>query len=145
MNNADKIKALVDKAFEENLNKKNDIVENEEVIINTEVMEQELIQDTPIEKIVEETDSEDYKKFEIYQKIINNKATSEKNKIYNCDCIEKLKETNSKIIDLTILDPPYYKVVSEKWDNEWKSEEEFLSWFENIIVYCTLVIIFMIV
>ena len=63
-------------------------------------------------------------------------ATSsyEKNKIYNCDCIEKLKETNSKIIDLTILDPPYYKVVSEKWDNEWKTQEEFLSWFENIII-----------
>ena len=38
MNNADKIKALVDKAVEENLNKKNDIVENEEVNINTEVM-----------------------------------------------------------------------------------------------------------
>ena len=132
-NNADKIKALVDKAVEEKLNKTNFIVEKEEINADKEVIEQELIQDTPIE-MVEETDSEDYKKFEIYQKIINNKATSEKNKIYNCDCIEKLKETNSKIIDLTILDPPYYKVVSEKWDNEWKSEEEFLSWFENIII-----------
>ena len=136
-NNADKIKALVDKAVEEKLkelNNKKLIVKNEKINVNTEVMEQQINQHTPVEKIMEQTDSEDFKKSEIYQKIINNKVTSEKNKIYNCDCIEKLKETNSKIIDLTILDPPYYKVVSEKWDNEWKSQEEFLSWFENIII-----------
>jgi len=132
-NNADKIKALIDKAVEEKINKKLNkklIIENEKVNINTEVMEQQLNHYKPVKK----TESKDYKKSEIYQKIINNEATTEKNKVYNCDCLEKLKETNSKIIDLTILDPPYYKVVKEKWDNEWKSQEEFLRWFENIII-----------
>jgi len=39
-NNADKIKALVDKAVEEKLNNKKIIVENEEVIVNTDTIEQ---------------------------------------------------------------------------------------------------------
>ena len=71
---------------------------------------------------------------EIYQHIINNTPDDiEINKIYNCDCLEQLKLSKSKIVDLAILDPPYYKVVSEKWDNQWKDEDEYFSWFENII------------
>ena len=52
-NNADKIKALVDKAVEEKLkelNNKKLIVENEEVIVNTEVMEQQPNQPKPKKK-----------------------------------------------------------------------------------------------
>ena len=40
-------------------------------------MEQQINQHNQ-EKIMEQTDSEDFKKSEIYQKIINNKVTSEK-------------------------------------------------------------------
>ena len=78
--------------------------------------------------------SDDYKKTDIYSNIVNNKInSSELNKIYNCDCIEKLKSSTSKIIDLTILDPPYYQVVNEKWDNDWKSQDDYLQWFEEVI------------
>ena len=78
--------------------------------------------------------SNDYKKTDIYLNIVNNKINSnEINKIYNCDFIEKLKLSTSKIVDLTILDPPYYQVVNEKWDNDWKSQDEYLQWFEEVI------------
>ena len=56
------------------------------------------------------------------------------NTIYNEDCLkymERLKEQNIKV-DCIVLDPPYFNVVNEKWDKEWKSLEEYLNWIENI-------------
>ena len=31
-------------------------------------------------------------------------------------------------IDLVIADPPYWKVVSEKWDYMWRTEDDYLEW-----------------
>jgi len=56
------------------------------------------------------------------------------NKIYNLDCITYLKKIKNKQINSIILDPPYFQVVNEKWDNQWNSFEEYLKWFENIII-----------
>ena len=33
------------------------------------------------------------------------------------DCVDYLKNLNNRIIDCIILDPPYFEVVNEKWDN----------------------------
>ena len=55
------------------------------------------------------------------------------NKIYNLDCNDYLKQIDEKIIDTIILDPPYFNVVNEKWDKQWKSLEDYLNWIENII------------
>ena len=57
----------------------------------------------------------------------------EKNKIYNMDCSEYLSKLEDKIIDTIILDPPYYMVVKESWDNKWNNFEDYLKWMENII------------
>tara|TARA_B100000749_G_scaffold205215_1_gene160464 strand:+ start:110 stop:1051 length:942 start_codon:yes stop_codon:yes gene_type:complete len=58
------------------------------------------------------------------------------NKIYNEDCITFLKRLPDRSVDLFILDPPYYKVVVEKWDNEWKSYSDYhnwcMEWFKQI-------------
>ena len=56
-----------------------------------------------------------------------------KNKIYNLDCIEYLKQMKKETIDTIILDPPYFNVVNEKWDKQWKSIQEYTLWIENII------------
>lgn len=53
------------------------------------------------------------------------------NVLYNEDCLAYLKNLPSESINLTIADPPYYKVVHEKWDNIWKTEEEYLSWIDR--------------
>lgn len=49
--------------------------------------------------------------------------------IYNSDCIwgmkEKIKEES---IDLIVADPPYFKVIGEKWDYQWRTEEDYLDW-----------------
>ena len=50
-----------------------------------------------------------------------------KNKIFNMDCLKYLEELSNqeKQIDTIILDPPYFNVVNEKWDTQWKSIEEY--------------------
>jgi len=59
-----------------------------------------------------------------------------KNKIYNKDCLDYLEDLSKQEpqIDTIILDPPYYNVVNEEWDTQWKSIEEYLFWLENIII-----------
>lgn len=62
----------------------------------------------------------------------------EKNKVVNDDCInymKKMKEDNVKV-DCIILDPPYFQVVNEKWDKEWKNLNEYLEWIEKIFEGC---------
>lgn len=44
------------------------------------------------------------------------------------DCIEKLKNYKDNFFDLTIADPPYWKVVNEKWDYQWKTENDYIEW-----------------
>jgi len=59
--------------------------------------------------------------------------TPKPNTIYNQDCVEYLKRLPDKIIDCVILDPPYFNVVNEKWDKQWKSLDEYLLWIESVI------------
>lgn len=53
------------------------------------------------------------------------------NKIIHGDCINILKNIPDKSIDLIILDPPYWKVVQQKWDYQWRTEEDYLQWCLN--------------
>lgn len=50
------------------------------------------------------------------------------NQIIQGDCIEKLKDYEDNFFDLTIADPPYWKVVSEKWDYQWRTEDDYIEW-----------------
>lgn len=60
----------------------------------------------------------------------------EQNKIYNIDCVEFMKELPNECIDLIIADPPYYKAIDEKWDKQWKTEEEYLNWCQEWFNEC---------
>lgn len=55
------------------------------------------------------------------------------NKILNQDCLEYLKDLSDEMIDSVILDPPYFEVVDEKWDKQWKNIQEYLDWMDIII------------
>jgi site-specific DNA-methyltransferase (adenine-specific) len=50
------------------------------------------------------------------------------NKIILGDCIEELSKLNEKSVDLIIADPPYFKVIGEKWDYQWRTEKEYVEW-----------------
>lgn len=47
---------------------------------------------------------------------------------YNGDCVEIMKGLDDNSIDLVIADPPYWKVVGEKWDYQWRTEKEYVEW-----------------
>lgn len=55
------------------------------------------------------------------------------NKIYNEDCISYLKKLDDKSINTIVLDPPYFNVVNETWDKQWKSLQDYLDWIESIV------------
>ena len=46
----------------------------------------------------------------------------------NKDCLEFLKDVPDESVDLIIVDPPYFEIVKNKWDNQWDSEEHYLDW-----------------
>lgn len=60
-------------------------------------------------------------------------TNSLKNKILNLDCIEYLKLLDDKCIDSIILDPPYFNIVNEEWDKQWKSLDDYNKFIEDII------------
>lgn len=51
-----------------------------------------------------------------------------KNRIILGDCRNELKKLESNSVDLIIADPPYFKVINEKWDYQWKTENEYVEW-----------------
>jgi len=55
------------------------------------------------------------------------------NRILNEDCETYLPKLEELSVDCVILDPPYFNVVNEKWDTQWKSLEEYLNWFRPIM------------
>lgn len=50
------------------------------------------------------------------------------NQIIHGDCIKILKELPDRSVDLIILDPPYWKVIQQKWDYQWRTEEDYTEW-----------------
>ena len=54
------------------------------------------------------------------------------NKIINADCLDILRKLPDKCIDLVLTDPPYFGVVKNDWDNQWKDIAEFQKWVGEI-------------
>ena len=50
------------------------------------------------------------------------------NKVILGDCVEELSKLEDFSVDLVVSDPPYWKVVNEKWDYQWKTEQEYIQW-----------------
>lgn len=54
------------------------------------------------------------------------------NIIYNIDCVAGMNQMiDEESIDLIIADPPYFKVIGEKWDYLWRTEEDYICFFQN--------------
>lgn len=57
-------------------------------------------------------------------------------KLHHNDCnvvLDDLIKDNVKF-DAVITDLPYFKIVKDDWDNQWKNEKEYLKWIENIFL-----------
>jgi adenine-specific DNA-methyltransferase len=50
------------------------------------------------------------------------------------DCLELLKSYIDQSIDCCITDPPYYKIKTDSWDNQWKTKEAYLDWLKLVLI-----------
>lgn len=50
------------------------------------------------------------------------------NKIINADCMDILKQLPEKSVDCILTDPPYFGIVKNDWDNQWKDIFDFQRW-----------------
>ncbi len=44
------------------------------------------------------------------------------------DCLEYLQTLDDNSVDLVVVDPPYFEIIKDAWDNQWASEQEYLDW-----------------
>jgi adenine-specific DNA-methyltransferase len=51
----------------------------------------------------------------------------------NQDCLTFLESLDSKSMDSILIDPPYYRVVGDEWDNQWFTIEDYYQWCEKWI------------
>lgn len=54
-------------------------------------------------------------------------------KLLQGDCLSLLPTIKESSIDLIVTDPPYFRVKSDEWDNQWQSETEFLAWCNDVL------------
>lgn len=57
-------------------------------------------------------------------------------KLENKDCIEFLRTLPDNSVDMVNVDPPYYQVVKNDWDNQWASETDYLDWCKQWTEEC---------
>ncbi|WP_145482796.1 MULTISPECIES: DNA-methyltransferase [Yersinia] len=55
------------------------------------------------------------------------------NKVINADSLCYIKTLPDNCIDLIATDPPYFRVKSCKWDNQWGSESAYLVWLDELL------------
>lgn len=51
-----------------------------------------------------------------------------KHTLYTGDCLKVLKSSEVPEIDLVVADPPYWKVIGEQWDYQWRTEGDYIEW-----------------
>ena len=52
----------------------------------------------------------------------------ELNKIYCENCLDTMAKLPDRSVDLIVADPPYWKVIGEKWDYQWRTEQDYVEW-----------------
>ena len=57
-------------------------------------------------------------------------------RVLESDCFDLLSQIPDSSVDLICIDPPYFRVKSDDWDNCWPSEAAFLDWIERVFLEC---------
>lgn len=56
--------------------------------------------------------------------------------LYCADALEVLAGMAENSVDLIAMDPPYFRVKGEAWDNQWPSVEAYLAWLDEVLLGC---------
>lgn len=52
--------------------------------------------------------------------------------LVNADCLIYLRTLPDNCIDLILTDPPYFKVKTNNWDNQWETVTDYLLWLDEV-------------
>lgn len=63
----------------------------------------------------------------------SNSITISNVSLHNADCVQFTKSLADNSVDLVVTDPPYFRVKSEKWDNQWRDVVEYLAWLDDVL------------
>jgi len=55
--------------------------------------------------------------------------------ISNEDASTYLPKLQDCSVNTIVLDPPYYRVVNEDWDKQWKTFDDYLAWMDGIAAH----------
>lgn len=55
--------------------------------------------------------------------------------IQKADAGDFLQNLENESVDLLLTDPPFYGIVSDGWDNNWKDEKHFAEWLSQTLLY----------
>lgn len=47
-------------------------------------------------------------------------------------CFDLLSNLDDNYVSMIIADIPYFEIISEDWDNQWKNFDTYLSWLDNL-------------
>jgi site-specific DNA-methyltransferase (adenine-specific) len=56
------------------------------------------------------------------------------NTLINADCFDVFPHIKDQSVDAIIADLPFFGVVKDDWDNQWKTEKEYLEWCKEVII-----------
>jgi DNA modification methylase len=56
--------------------------------------------------------------------------------LQNKDCLSYLSSLDDDSVDLVVVDPPYFEIVKNDWDNQWDSESSYLDWCRDWTQEC---------
>ena len=59
-----------------------------------------------------------------------------KSDLQNKDCLSYLSSLDDNSVDLVVVDPPYFEIVKNDWDNQWDSESSYLDWCRDWTQEC---------
>ena len=54
--------------------------------------------------------------------------------LINADCFDVFPHIKDQSVDAIIADLPFFGVVKDDWDNQWKTEKEYLEWCKEVII-----------
>lgn len=49
------------------------------------------------------------------------------------ECSRFIRSLPLEGVDLFLIDPPYYGIVDDEWDNQWESEELYVNWMASTL------------
>lgn len=57
-------------------------------------------------------------------------------RLVNADSLQFIKTLPDNSIDLIPIDPPYFRVKTCAWDNQWDNEAAYLAWLDDVFAEC---------